>query len=201
LPICRASRLARAAHGLGAKKSFTAGAGASLAAAAAALARTRIASCAVAIDRPEAKQLDDYYSAGGRGTHRRCAVSRQHLKTGRKRRAALPGTGRTGAQGRRRRARPEHGARWQPRQVQRDLANLPATSARRRFSPSRRAHSPSALARSACGCSTQPHPARKMAACSPLRRQPSGAAFHRAGTRGARKAQRRSCWSARRHLR
>src|SRR5215813_12828225 len=31
------------------------------AAAAAALARTRIASCAVALDRPEARQLDDYY--------------------------------------------------------------------------------------------------------------------------------------------
>src|SRR5207248_771744 len=60
LPGIKASRVLLT--GLGAKKSYHRRSWRKAwAAAAAALARTRIASCALAIDRPEAKQLDDYY--------------------------------------------------------------------------------------------------------------------------------------------
>jgi len=60
LPGLRASRVLLT--GLGAKKQFQRRSWRKAwAAAAAALARTRIASCAVALDRPETKQLDDYY--------------------------------------------------------------------------------------------------------------------------------------------
>src|SRR4029077_5058371 len=55
------------------------------AAAASALNRTRIASCAVALDRPEAKQLDDYYLGRGVAELTGAALYRVNdLKTGKK---------------------------------------------------------------------------------------------------------------------
>src|SRR5256884_4007838 len=60
LPGIKATRVLLT--GLGSKKSFSRRSWRKAwAAAAAALSRTRIGSCAVAIDRPDARQLDDYY--------------------------------------------------------------------------------------------------------------------------------------------
>src|SRR5438132_7833552 len=60
LPGIKASRVLLT--GLGTKKQFQRKSWRKAwATAAAALVRTRIGSCAVALDRPEAKQLDDYY--------------------------------------------------------------------------------------------------------------------------------------------
>ena len=81
-------------------------------AAAGALARTRISSCAVALDRPEAKQLDDYYLGRAVAEVTGGALYRiNDLKTGKKPAAAgaRQGAGRSGAQGLRRRARPGAG--------------------------------------------------------------------------------------------
>ncbi|MBS0365588.1 MAG: leucyl aminopeptidase [Proteobacteria bacterium] len=56
-----------------------------LASAAAALGRTRVASCAIALDRPPAKELDDYYFGRAVGEITAASVYRiNDLKTGRK---------------------------------------------------------------------------------------------------------------------
>src|SRR5438105_3191572 len=84
LPGIKASRVLLT--GLGAKKSYHRRSWRKAwAAAAAALARTRIASCAVAIDRPEAKQLDDYYFGRAVAELTGAALYRVNdLKTGKK---------------------------------------------------------------------------------------------------------------------
>jgi leucyl aminopeptidase len=98
--------------------------------AAAALARTRIASCAVALDRPDARQLDDYYLGRGVAEIVGSALYRiNDLKTGRKPPApalkkVLAGPVRK-AQAAERGL--EHGAAVAAAMsVQKDLANLPA---------------------------------------------------------------------------
>jgi leucyl aminopeptidase len=100
------------------------------AAAAAALARTRIGSCAVAIDRPEARQLDDYHLGRAVAEIAGSASYRiNDLKTGRKPpppalKRVLAGPVRKAAAAERGLA---HGAAIAAAQsVQRDLANLPA---------------------------------------------------------------------------
>jgi leucyl aminopeptidase len=100
------------------------------AAAAAALARTRIGSCAVAIDRPEARQLDDYHLGRAVAEIAGSALYRiNDLKTGRKPpppalKRVLAGPVRKAAAAERGLA---HGAAIAAAQsVQRDLANLPA---------------------------------------------------------------------------
>src|SRR2546421_1213295 len=84
LPGITASRLLLT--GLGAKKSYHRRSWRKAwAAAAAALARTRIASCAVAIDRPQASQLDDYYFGRAVAELTGAALYRVNdLKTGKK---------------------------------------------------------------------------------------------------------------------
>src|SRR6266480_4085935 len=129
LPGIKASRVLLT--GLGGKKSFHRRSWRKAwAAAAAALARTRIASCAVAIDRPEAKQLDDYYFGRAVAELTGAALYRVNdLKTGKKAPApalarVLAGPVRTAAAAERGLA---HGAAVAAAaQVQRDLANLPA---------------------------------------------------------------------------
>src|SRR5213595_1045192 len=129
LPGIKASRVLLT--GLGAKKSYHRRSWRKAwAAAAAALARTRIASCALAIDRPEAKQLDDYYFGRAVAELTGAALYRVNdLKTGKKAPApalarVLAGPVRTAAAAERGLA---HGAALAAAaQVQRDLANLPA---------------------------------------------------------------------------
>src|SRR6202030_4829836 len=84
LPGIKASRVLLT--GLGAKKNFQRKSWRKAwAAAAAALARTRIATCALAIDRPEAKQLDDYYFGRAGAELTGAALYRVNdLKTGKK---------------------------------------------------------------------------------------------------------------------
>jgi leucyl aminopeptidase len=99
-------------------------------AAAAALTRTRIGSCAVAIDRPDARQLDDYYLGRAVAEITGAALYRVNdLKTGKKPAPAalkkvLAGPVRKAAAAQRGLL---HGAAVAAAQsVQRDLANLPA---------------------------------------------------------------------------
>jgi leucyl aminopeptidase len=99
------------------------------AAAVAALARTRIASCAVALDRPDARQLDDYYLGRAVAEVTGSTLYRiNDLKTGRK--AAAPALTRVLAGPVRKPAAAERGlahgaAVAAAMSVQRDLANLP----------------------------------------------------------------------------
>jgi leucyl aminopeptidase len=100
------------------------------AAALAALTRTRISSCAVALDRPDAKQLDDYYLGRGIAEIAGSALYRiNDLKTARKPPApalkkVLAGPVRKAAAAER---GLEHGAAVAAAMtVQKDLANLPA---------------------------------------------------------------------------
>src|SRR6202165_6031837 len=129
LPGIRASRVLLT--GLGAKKSFHRRSWRKAwAAAAAALARTRIASCAVAIDRPEAKQLDDYYFGRAVAELTGAALYRVNdLKTGKK--APAPALAKVLAGPVRKAAAAERGLKHgaagaAATQVQRELANLPA---------------------------------------------------------------------------
>ena len=129
LPGIKASRVLLT--GLGAKKSLhRRGWRKAWAAAAAALARTRIASCAVAIDRPEAKQLDDYYFGRAVAELTGAALYRVNdLKTGKK--TPAPALAKVLAGPVRKAAAAERGlthgaAVAAAAQVQRDLANLPA---------------------------------------------------------------------------
>ncbi len=98
--------------------------------AAAALTRTRIGSCAVAIDRPEARQLDDYYLGRAVAEITGAALYRVNdLKTGKK--PAPPALKKVLAGPVRKAAAAQrgllHGAAVAAAQsVQRDLANLPA---------------------------------------------------------------------------
>jgi leucyl aminopeptidase len=99
-------------------------------AAAAALTRTRIASCAVALDRPDARQLDDYYLGRAVAEITAAVLYRVNdLKSGKKPAAAalkkvLVGPVRKAAAAERGLA---HGtAVAAAARVQRDLANLPA---------------------------------------------------------------------------
>jgi leucyl aminopeptidase len=117
--------------GLGSKKSFQRKSWRKAwAAAAAALARTRIGSCAVAIDRPDTRQLDDYYFGRSVAEITGAALYRiNDLKTGKK--AAPPALTRVLAGPVRRAAAAERGlnhgaAIAAAADVQRDLANLPA---------------------------------------------------------------------------
>jgi leucyl aminopeptidase len=129
LPGIKASRVLLT--GLGTKKGFQRRSWRKAwATAAAVLARTRIASCAVAIDRPEAKQLDDYYFGRAVAELTGAALYRVNdLKTGKKTPApplakVLAGPVRKAAAVERGLA---HGAAVAAAaQVQRDLANLPA---------------------------------------------------------------------------
>jgi leucyl aminopeptidase len=125
----------RATHvlltGLGGKKQFQRKSWRrAWAAAAAALVRTRIASCAVALDRPEAKQLDDYYFGRAVAEITAAALYRiNDLKTAKK--PPPPALARVLAGPVRRASAAErglaHGAAVAAAQsVQRDLANLPA---------------------------------------------------------------------------
>jgi leucyl aminopeptidase len=117
--------------GLGARKNFQRKSWRKAwAAALAALARTRIASCALAIDRPEAKQLDDYYFGRAVAELTGAALYRiNDLKTGKK--PPAPALTRVLAGPVRRRPAAERGlnhgaAVAAAADVQRDLANLPA---------------------------------------------------------------------------
>jgi leucyl aminopeptidase len=98
--------------------------------AASALTRTRIASCAVALDRPEAKELDDYYVGRAVAELTGAALYRiNDLKTARK--PAPPALQKVLAGPVRRAAAAERGlahgdAIAAAQSVQRDLANLPA---------------------------------------------------------------------------
>jgi leucyl aminopeptidase len=98
-------------------------------AAASALARTRIASCAVALDRPEARELDDYYLGRAVAELTGTALYRiNDLKTARKPpppalKKVLAGPVRRAAAAERGLAHGEAVAAAQS--VQRDLANLP----------------------------------------------------------------------------
>jgi leucyl aminopeptidase len=100
-----------------------------LAAAVAALARTRIASCAIALERPDARQLDDYYLGRAVAEVSGSALYRiNDLKTGRK--PPPPALSRVLAGPVRKAAAAErglaHGAAVATAvSVQRDLANLP----------------------------------------------------------------------------
>ena len=107
------------------------------AAAAAALARTRIKSCAVALDRPQAKELDDYYLGRAVAEIASGAVYRiNDLKTGKKQPPAalervLAGPVRKAAAAARGLT---HGAAVAAAtSVQRDLANLPGNICTPRF--------------------------------------------------------------------
>jgi len=97
--------------------------------AASALARTRIASCAVALDRPDARQLDDYYLGRVVAEVAGAAMYRiNDLKTARK--PPVPALGRVLAGPVRKAAAAERGlnhgaAVAAAMSVQRDLANLP----------------------------------------------------------------------------
>ena len=129
LPGIKASRVLLT--GLGAKKSYHRRSWRKAwAAAAAALARTRIASCALAIDRPEAKQLDDYYFGRAVAELTGAALYRVNdLKTGKK--APAPALAKVLAGPVRKAAAAERGlahgaAVAAAAQIQRDLANLPA---------------------------------------------------------------------------
>jgi leucyl aminopeptidase len=129
LPGIKASRVLLT--GLGAKKSYHRRSWRKAwAAAAAALARTRIASCALAIDRPEAKQLDDYYFGRAVAELTGAALYRVNdLKTGKK--APTPALAKVLAGPVRKAAAAERGlahgaAVAAAAQIQRDLANLPA---------------------------------------------------------------------------
>src|SRR5437763_1291015 len=84
LPGIKATRVLLT--GLGSKKSFSRRSWRKAwAAAAAALSRTRIGSCAVAIDRPDARQLDDYYFGRSVAELAGAALYRiNDLKTGKK---------------------------------------------------------------------------------------------------------------------
>src|SRR5881398_120292 len=86
LPGIKATRVLLT--GLGSKKSFSRRSWRKAwDAAAAALSRTRIGSCAVAIDRPDATQLDDYYFGRSVAELAGAALYRiNDLKTGRSRR-------------------------------------------------------------------------------------------------------------------
>jgi leucyl aminopeptidase len=129
LPGIKATRVLLT--GLGAKKSFNRKSWRKAwAAAAAALTRTRIASCAVAIDRPDAKQLDDYYFGRSVAEITGAALYRiNDLKTGKK---PPPPALKQVLAGPVRRAEAaerglSHGAAIAAAaDVQRDLANLPA---------------------------------------------------------------------------
>ena len=136
------------------------------------LARTRIDSCAIALDRPEAKQLDDYYLGRQVAELTGAALYRiNDLKTAKKPRAAgaEEGARRPGTQGERRAARP-HGRRGgRRRAVDPARPGQPAapTCARRFTWPSRRARSPSATRACASRCSMRRRSgARTWAACS-----------------------------------
>jgi leucyl aminopeptidase len=128
LPGIKASRVLLT--GLGAKKGFQRRSWRKAwGAAAAALTRTRIASCAVALERPDARQLDDYYLGRAVAELTGTALYRiNDLKTGKK--AAEPALTRVLA-GPARRAEAaqrglDHGAALATAAaVQRDLANLP----------------------------------------------------------------------------
>src|SRR5258708_11116664 len=129
LPGIRASRVLLT--GLGAKKSYNRKSWRKAwGAAAAALLRTRIGSCAVALDRPETRQLDDYYF--GRAVAELAAAARYRindLKSGKK--PAAPALTRVLAGPVRKSAPPDRGLRHgspipAAADVQRDLANLPA---------------------------------------------------------------------------
>jgi leucyl aminopeptidase len=129
LPGIKASRVLLT--GLGAKKSYHRRSWRKAwAAAAAALARTRITSCALAIDRPEAKQLDDYYFGRAVAELTGAALYRVNdLKTGKK--APAPALAKVLAGPVRKAAAVERGlahgaAVAAAAQIQRDLANLPA---------------------------------------------------------------------------
>ncbi|HEY0767433.1 MAG TPA: leucyl aminopeptidase [Steroidobacteraceae bacterium] len=129
LPGLKATRVLLT--GLGVKKNFHRKSWRKAwAAAAAALLRTRIASCAVAIDRPEAKQLDDYYFGRAVAELTGAAVYRVNdLKTGKK--APAPALAKVLAGPVRKAAAAERGlthgaAVAAAANVQRDLANLPA---------------------------------------------------------------------------
>jgi len=104
--------------------------GGSVDAATGALLRTRIASCAVALDRPEVKELDDYYLGRAVAELTGAALYRiNDLKTARKPpphalKKVLAGPMRRAAAGERGLAHGEAVAAAQS--VQRDLANLPA---------------------------------------------------------------------------
>jgi leucyl aminopeptidase len=103
--------------------------------AAGALLRTRIASCAVALDRPEVKELDDYYLGRAVAELTGAALYRiNDLKTARKPpphalKKVLAGPVRRAAAGQRGLAHGEAVAAAQS--VQRDLANLPANTCAR----------------------------------------------------------------------
>ena len=107
------------------------------AAAAAALARTGIGSCAVALDRPELRQLDDYYLGRAVAEITVSALYRiNDLKTGKKPRAAALAKVLAGPV--RRAAAAERGllhgeAVAAAMTVQRDLANLPGNICTPRF--------------------------------------------------------------------
>src|SRR6059058_2850692 len=129
LPGIKATRVLLT--GLGSKKSFSRRSWRKAwAAAAAALSRTRIGSCAVAIDRPDATQLDDYYFGRSVAELAGAALYRiNDLKTGKK--PPLPELKRVLAGPVRRAAAAERGlthgaAIAAAADVQRDLANLPA---------------------------------------------------------------------------
>src|SRR5256714_3234413 len=129
LPGIKASRVLLT--GLGAKKSYHRRSWRKAwAAAAAALARTRIASCAVAIDRPEAKQLDDYYFGRAVAELTGAALYRVNdLKTGKK--PPAPALAKVLAGPVRKAAAAERGPAHGPaaagrRPGQRALADLPA---------------------------------------------------------------------------
>jgi len=99
LPGIKASRVLLT--GLGAKKSYHRRSWRKAWAAARRRWRaTRIASCALAIDRPEAKQLDDYYFGRASRNSPRCAVPRQRSENRQESPRARPGqgAGRSGAQ-------------------------------------------------------------------------------------------------------
>ncbi len=129
LPGIKASRVLLT--GLGAKKNLQRKSWRKAwAAAAAALTRTRIRSCAVALDRPEARQLDDYYFGRAVAELASTALYRiNDLKTAKK--PAVPALARVLAGPVRKAAAAERGlahgaAVAAAASVQRDLANLPA---------------------------------------------------------------------------
>jgi len=197
LPGIKASRVLLT--GLGAKKKLsTAGAGARPGRPRRRRwARTRIASCAVAIDRPEAKQLDDYYFGRAVAELTGAALYRVNdLKTGKK--APAPALAKVLAGPVRKAAAAERGPgtrarRWRPPpRCKRDLANLPANVCTPTFLRRAGAGTRQALwLPQRCGCSTQPlSGAKRWAACSPLRRAAiKRRVFIVLEHRGARKAQ------------
>ena len=160
-----------------------------------AITRTRIASVAVAIDRPEVRELDDYYLGRQVAEITGAALYRVNdLKTGKKPtapalRKVLAGPARKAARDRAR-ARPRVPRSPRPPLIQRDLANLPrervhADLPRRAGARARQA--PRLLR---CGCSRRrPSGARRWAACWRCRRAARSAPRfivleHRGGKRG-----------------